>query len=393
MIARVLLLWLWLCPAWAGGVDYADVIDTLAARGDALVAAYRPEQGQDTAAAFTDLYFKVFEASGIELALGARDSGALKRLESDFGAVVAEAMRGGDKPALEARWHKLRAGLLLARAGLAQAESGFVSVALQSMLILLREGFEAILVVTALLAYLRRVGARDKTRHVHAGAIAGLIASAVAAVVLIRLVQSAGSLREGIEGFTLLAAAAVLFYLSYWLFAKREAARWKEYVEGQLRAALTRGSMAALAFAAFLAVFREGAETVLFYNALAAGHPGQAGAIAAGIAVASALLFGLYAAMRTASVRLPFGLFFGATAALLYALAIVFAGQGVLELQGAGLLRATPLDGVPTIAWLGIFPSREGLLAQGLLLLALAPVAWVSRKKAAADATTAQASG
>lgn len=362
--------------ARAAEVDYGEATDILVARGDALVAGHAPARGQETAAAFTDLYFRVFEASGMEMAIGALDAGRLKALEADFGAVVSEAMHGQSRDALSARWQKVRVRLLAVRVELAERDRSFTGVALKSFVILLREGFEAMLVVGALAAYLRRIGAGDRVRQVHYGALAGLLASAVSAFALMRLVQGAGAAREAVEGFSLVFASAVLFYVSYWLFSRREAARWHEYVEGQMRAALDRGSMLALAFAAFLAVYREGAETVLFYNALAAGHDGRAGAIGAGILAAAAALALLYVLLRTASVRLPFGLFFGGTAILLYALAVVFAGQGMLELQSAGVVAATPANGVPTVPVLGLFPTWEGLAAQGLLLAALAvPVA------------------
>lgn len=338
MMARVVLAfacWLFSFAATAA-VDYGEVVDTLVARGDGLVSRYEPARGQEAAAGFTDLYFKVFEASGMEMALGAADTDRLKRLEVDFGALVGDAMRGRPAAELAARWQRLRAGLLAARGELAGREASFVAVASQSLLILAREGFEAMLVVAALAAYLRRVGAGGKTRQIYYGAAAGLLASAATAAALIGFIRGAGAAREALEGATLVGAAAVLVYVSHWLFSKREAARWKEYVEGHLRDALSRGSLAALAFAAFLAVYREGAETVLFYNALLAGHPDQTGAVAAGIAGGIGVLAAIHVLMRTASIRLPFGLFFGGTAALLYALAFVFAGQGVLELQGAG---------------------------------------------------------
>lgn len=373
MIRLLLLICLLLAqPAFAADVDYGETTDMLIERGDALVAGYTPARGQETAAAFTDLYFKVFEASGMEMALGALDAGRLKAMEADFGAVVGDAMRARSKDDLSARWQKLRVQLLAVRGELADRDRSFAGVALKSFVILLREGFEAMLVIGALAAYLRRVGAGDRTRQIHLGALAGLAASGLTALALIHLLKGAGVARETVEGVTLLLASGVLFYVSYWLFSKREAARWHEYVEGQLRSALTRGSMTALVFAAFLAVYREGAETVLFYNALAASHGGQPLAIAVGIGAAAVGLAALYILMRTASIRLPFGLFFGGTAALLYALAVVFAGQGMLELQGAGLVSATPASGVPTITWLGIFPTWEGLTTQGLLLAALA---------------------
>jgi len=181
----------------------------------------------------------------------------------------------------------------------------------------------------------------------------------------------------------LLAAAAVLFHVSFWLLSKREAAAWTAYVKGQVESAARSGRAWALGLAAFLAVFREGAETVLFYQALALSTPGQGPAMAGGFVVALLALVLLFLAMRHLSLKLPLGLFFGATAGLLFVLAVSFAGKGVLELQEGRWLPITPLDGWPKLEWLGLFPTAEGMAAQALLVMPmLAALTWhVARRK------------
>jgi high-affinity iron transporter len=244
------------------------------------------------------------------------------------------------------------------------------SAGLQSFLILLREGVEALLVVAALAAYVRRQGSGAQARALWGGVAAAVILSLISAWALARLVANSGATREAIEGVSMLAAAGVLFYASYWLFAKREAARWQAYIKHQVQAAVSRGSLIALALAGFLAVYREGAETVLFYQALIAGQPGQGLAMLAGAGVAALALTGVYVILHTGSRRLPLGQFFGATAVLLYLLAFSFTGKGVVELQTAGWLPATRLDWGPEFPLLGVFPTLESLLPQGLLLMA-----------------------
>jgi len=150
--------------------------------------------------------------------------------------------------------------------------------------------------------------------------------------------------------------------------------------------ALSRGSALALGFAAFLAVYREGAETVLFYQALAGQANGRYGVLAIGFVLALLALGSVYWLMRAASFRLPIGLFFTLTAGLLYYLAISFAGSGVLELQAANWVGITPLEWVPRIPWLGLYPSVETVLAQLVLLIPL-PIAlglwtWQRRQQA-----------
>ncbi len=259
----------------------------------------------------------------------------------------------------------------LLAASLILADGGYWGTFTQSFLILVREGFEAMLVIAALIASLHRAGATDKVRVVHIGIACALIASLLTAWASSAVVEDDGPGKELMEGGTLLLAAAVLFYCSYWLFARREAARWQSYVQQRVDRALSGGRLFALGFAAFLAVYREGAETVLFLHALSAGGPERLSPLLAGIGVAMVALWGLYVAMRAMSTRLPLGVFFTATAGLLYTLAVTFAGKGVVELQNAKALSITPLEGWPSIDWLGLFPTAEGAAAQAILIIPL----------------------
>ncbi|MBC7907430.1 MAG: FTR1 family protein, partial [Rhodospirillaceae bacterium] len=178
-----------------------------------------------------------------------------------------------------------------------------------------------------------------------------------------------------------------LTYVSHWLFARREAQRWQSYIKEQVEKALSGGQMFSLGFAAFLAVYREGAETVLFYQALMGSAPGQAMPIAAGFVVAAIALVAVYWAINKASMKLPLKPFFTGTAILLYVLAIVFAGQAMLELQGARWVGATPLEGFPNLPALGLFPTAESVAAQLVLLATLVPVIglWAVKRMRAAQ--------
>lgn len=385
LVAAAALLLFAALPAHAQAVDPRAVADELAAKGDALVAAYDPADGAATADAFSDLYFDVFEASGMEQAVGAASASEKTRLEALFGQVIGKAGAGAPRPEVAAPWAELRAGLLAA--GRAKDGTGAVGAFVQSFLILLREGFEAMLVVTALVATLRRSGQHAKTRVVWHGTLWALAASLLAAWLLDRVFKVSGQDQEVLEGVVMLTAAVVLFYVSFWLLSKRETATWQAYVKAQVDAAASAGRTWALGLAAFLAVFREGAETVLFYQALAVSSPGQTSAIAAGFAAAAAALGALYVAMRVLSLRLPLGLFFAGTAALLFVLALSFAGKGILELQEGRLLSITPVDGLPSLAWLGVFPTVEGLTAQAALVAPMvAALAWLRARKRRATA-------
>lgn len=240
----------------------------------------------------------------------------------------------------------------------------------QSLLIILREGFEAILVIGAVVAFLIKTGHRERLRSIWTGVVAGLAASVVMAFVLQSFFSRIPASREIIEGVTMLIAVAVLFSVSYWLISKVEAAKWQKFIREKVNGALDKGGGKALAFVAFLAVFREGAETALFYQALLnegnVAIPLGLGVIAGGILLA--LIFTLFYRF---GVRIPMRPFFAGTSVLLYYMAFVFLGKGIRELQEGNVIPITVLSGMPSIPSMGIFPSMETLVAQGVLLLLL----------------------
>ncbi len=370
-------LFTWMSGAFAA-VNGNAVIDTIIERGEAAIGIYDPARPLAAASEFSALYFDVFEGSGMELDLGLKSAALKNELEVLFGALNGNAMRGVAKPELLQSWARLRDTLETARP--LYADDSAASAAgtfAKSFLILLREGTEAMLVVGALAAYLRRAGAADRVWVIYAGVAVAIPLSLLTGWAIITVLAAIGASMAVIEGITLLLAAAMLFYVSFWMFSKREAERWEQWVAGQMDKALGNGSLLALGLAACLAVYREGAETVLFYQALAVSAPGQTAALIGGFAAGAAALCGLYLLLRRAALRLPFRLFFGGTAALLYLLCVIFTGQAIIELQAAAWIVSTYLPGFPHISWLGVAPTREGLLAQGSLLL-LPCIAWLA---------------
>jgi len=357
--------------------DFTPVIDELVTKGDLEIAAYDPDNGALTGDAFSDLYFDVFEESGLEADIGARDVGLKSDLESRFSKVIGLASRGKEREAVDAAWQNLREGLLSLKLQSLSKGSPWAAF-IQSFIILLREGAEALLVVLALATYLRRSGNEDKIRYLVHGVVWALVASLITAYLMAVVFRVSGAGREALEGVTMLVAAAILFYVSCWLFAKREARRWQAYVQSQVDQAISGGKALTLGFAVFLAVYREGAETVLFYQALIIGEEGYLPEILAGFIAAALMLVVVYYLIRHASMRLPLGLFFTGTAGLLYVLVVIFTGKGILELQEAGWIGITPVEGLPTITWLGVFPTMESAAAQVLILLpAVVGLLWV----------------
>jgi high-affinity iron transporter len=241
----------------------------------------------------------------------------------------------------------------------------------QSLLIILREGFEAILVVGAVVAFLLKMGHRERLRSIWIGLGLGLVASLATAVVLKTLLAAMPASREIVEATTMLIAVVVLFSVSYWLISKVEAAKWQKFIREKVTLALEHGGGKALALVAFLAVYREGAETALFYQALFNEGPNVGLPIALGIIVGFAALAVIFTLFYRYGVRIPMRPFFTVTSVLLYYMAFVFMGKGIRELQEGNIIPITVIPRAPHVEAMGLYPSVETLTAQGILVLLL----------------------
>ncbi|MDF7666315.1 FTR1 family iron permease [Orbaceae bacterium ESL0727] len=247
-------------------------------------------------------------------------------------------------------------------------ESGW-SVLLASFIIIFREGLEAILVIAAISAYLVRSGNLQMVRVVYMSALAAVFASILAAIALHSVVDISGANQEMMEGGAMLLATVVLFFVSNWMFSKAEAEAWKQYVEGKVQTAVATGSALGLGFAAFLAVFREGAETILFYQAMLGEAKEHMSMIWYGLGIGCLALAIIFALIRFGTMRLPIRPFFIGTSFLMYIMAIAFAGGGVKELQEADIISVTPVNFVHSVDILGIYPTVETLLPQAFMVL------------------------
>ena len=242
--------------------------------------------------------------------------------------------------------------------------------------IIVREGLEAILVIAAIIAYLVKSGNAASLKNVYIGALAGILASFAAAAVLYfvkQAVAGAGIAQELIEGITALIAVCVLFYVSNWMISKAEAAAWSGYIDSRVRSGLEKRSAFTLAFTAFLSVFREGAEVVLFYQPML--QEGNAGMVWAGFGAGVVVLVFVYLAITKLSVRLPIKVFFTATSILMAAMCVSFLGSGIKELAEGGLFDLTlRVPGIPEndiIQIFGIYPYLETLVPQLILSIIL----------------------
>lgn len=306
----------------------------------------------------------------VERQVRARNPALANALEAGFGALRARAAGGAPPAELAVIHRRLLADLENGERSISDRGSP-LGLFLQSLVLLLREGLEAILVVGALLAFLSRIGAGQRRRDIHIGVGAAIGASLLTALLLETIFQVSRASQETLEGGVMLLATAMLFYVSYWLLSKMEAAKWNQFVRGRVQEAVSSGSALALATVAFLAVYREGFETVLFYKALFLAGAGSVAPVVSGMLVGGVALALVYYAIHRWGVRIPLKPFFAITSAFLYYMAFVFAGKGIAELQEGGGIGTTVLPWAPRWPALGIYPTIESLTLQGLLILLL----------------------
>ncbi len=242
--------------------------------------------------------------------------------------------------------------------------------------IIVREGVEAILVIAAIIAYLVKSGNSKSLRNVYIGALLGVVASFVAAAILAwakTAFASAGMAQEIIEGITALIAVCVLFYVSNWMISRAEAASWSRYIDSKVQSSVESGSSFALAFTAFLSVFREGAEVVLFYQPML--QEGHADMVWTGFGVGCVLLVFIYLAITKLSIKLPIKIFFTATSILMAVMCVSFLGNGIKELAEGNVFDMTlKVPGIPendVLQVLGIYPYLETLVPQLILTIIL----------------------
>ena len=381
--------------AAAGGADAVAVQAYLRAH-PALLDQNKPDPislARDKLAESVDLYRRgsadaAFQAAlsayldGFELAeTGLRlvDEDLMRRIESAMIEYRNALKAGAPHAQVESMARALDDSLREAHGRLNEGGLSAWASFLASFVILLREGLEAVLVVVALAAFLRRSGQTHAMPYLHAGWIVALLLGAVTWYVATRVIESSGASRELTEGVAALVAAAMLVYVGYWLHDKSHAEAWQGFVMSGAKSIGT-GAAWGLAFMAFLAVYREVFETVLFYETLWAQAPDRGAAIVAGLGAGLATLGFLTWAMLRFSIRLPLGLFFGASGILLAALAVVLAGNGIAALQEAGVVPITPVSFV-TVGWLGIHPNAQALGAQAILGAVTVALLFASRRR------------
>ncbi|WP_066393510.1 FTR1 family iron permease [Neobacillus mesonae] len=251
-------------------------------------------------------------------------------------------------------------------------------------LILLREGLEAILIVGTLIAFLKKMGQASKQKWIWAGVAAGILASAVLAVV-INIVFSkivAASSREYIEGITGVVAVVMMLTVGAWLHNKSSIGNWNKYINQQMQQAIAKGSLISFALISFLSVFREGAETIIFYTGITPYISLQQ--LIIGVVLAIAILGVVGFLIIHYSVKIPIRLFFKVATLLIYLLAFKILGVSIHALQISNVLSMSTVQNLPYIDWIGMYPTWETFLTQLLLVVFIFIMTWIVKKRAVA---------
>ena len=337
-------------------------------------------------------YFRYYESKGMEKITMGYLSGARKTAVENAFYQYRRNVKS-DKNAKEVKEHKDMLIKMLYQDAMeldgnsgknSGKSSGTAATFIASLVLVLREGLEAILVIAAIIAYLVKTGKTKYVKSVYAGGAFGILFSIILAI-LFSIVAGAqsGIAREIFEGIGMFVAVIVLFYVSNWMLSKSEAQNWEKYIKSKVETSVTTGNKWLLIFTAFIAVAREGAELILFFQGVAVD--GAEGRIAMWLAIALALLIlaAVFLAFRFLSVKLPLKSFFIATSILMYVMCFSFTGKGVGELQEAGLITKTAVSwmGNFNIDLLGIYATYESIIPQFIILVITVILSIVAVKK------------
>ena len=348
------------------------VLGNIEQKLDSCVAAYSAGAPGQAEAYLNEAFLNSFEIGGLERRIRSRiSSDRAFELEMMFTDLRKAVASGQPVPLVKERVDNLKKSLRADVESMAVCKnprtSGNLMLFLKSFFIILRAGFESILVISALCAYLKKTGQDNKVGFIYFGALMAVLASIATIGAIQLLFTRSGEARVALEGFTMLFASVLLLYVSFWFIRKSGPAGLSDHFSRKLVSA-GNTNMLALSATSFLTVYREGAETVLFYQALRSTAQAEPDMIIIGFFAGLASLGLLFVALRFTVLRVPSGALFAVSALVLYFMAFIFAGKGVMELQEAGLLSASHVK-FPLIEFLGIYPTYEGLSAQGLFIL------------------------
>ncbi|OZG59210.1 iron permease [Bifidobacterium myosotis] len=394
-----------------GNRSWTDVANEMTPILDNAYKAYESGDGAKGATLVNTAYYQYYEKLGFEKnVMNAISGNRVSEVEYQFKMCRKSMNTGAPLKDTKQLIDDLKAMLVkdagILDGGAADQEGGFTkfitSSVGQAFLILIREGLEALLVVAAVIAYLVKSGNKRFTKWIYVGVLAGLAGSGIIAVIFGLMFGGSGPQQEIMEGVCALIAMGMLLWTSNWMLNKSSVEAWNRYIRTKTEAAVKSmssqvesgekvafGTIVSLAMLSFLAVFREGAETVIFYESIYSMSQDSKGMWIGGIAAAVVLVI-IFLIIRFTSVKIPIGPFFLVTSILMSVLVVVFAGGGVHALIEGDALPANYLQGVPTNDWLGFYPYVETIVAQAIAavaVIALFVVGFAKQRRLKAGAT------
>ena len=399
-----------------GDRTWSEVANEMTVILDQAYEAAAAGKGDEGATLVNNAYYQYYEKLGFEKnVMNAISGDRVSQVEYQFKMTRKTMRDGGSDKEIKQLVDDLKSWLVKDAAVLDSGASGNVngftklvtSSAGQAFLILIREGLEALLVVAAVIAYLVKSGNKRFARWIYLGVVAGLAGSGLVAVLFTFLFGGSGPIQEISEGVCALIATLMLLWTSNWMLNKSSVEAWNNYIRNKTEAVvagaqskvesgqgLGLGMVTSLAMLSFLAVFREGAETVIFYESIYSMSQDAHGMWVGGL-TAAAVLIVIFLILRFTSVKIPIGPFFLVTSILMAALVVIFAGGGIHALIEGDLIEGTYLSIVPTNDWIGLYPYVETIAAQviaAIAVVALFVVAFIKkhRMKLAAQAEQAK---
>ena len=375
-----------------GDRTWSEVASEMTAILDKAYKAATSGNGDEGSALVNNAYYQYYEKLGFEKnVMNAISGDRVSQVEYQFKMTRKTMRDGGSDKEIKQLVDDLKSWLVKDAAILDGGASGNVngftklvtSSAGQAFLILIREGLEALLVVAAVIAYLVKSGNKRFAKWIYLGVVAGLAGSGLVAVLFTFLFGGSGPIQEISEGVCALIATLMLLWTSNWMLNKSSVEAWNNYIRNKTEAAvagaqskvesgqgLGLGMIASLAMLSFLAVFREGAETVIFYESIYSMSQDAHGMWVGGL-TAAAVLIVIFLVLRFTSVKIPIGPFFLVTSILMAALVVIFAGGGIHALIEGDLIEGTYLSTVPTNDWIGLYPYVETITAQVIAAIAV----------------------
>lgn len=310
----------------------------------------------------------------VESDISTRNGSLYTRIESDMPIIVSDLLKSNvDGEAIRNELNTFRNEIEL-------IQSNTDYTLWDSALILLREGLEALLIILALVSFLDKSGQKSMRKWIYLGALVGVFLSALAAILMSTIFNTASvdSNRELMEGYVGLIAAAMMIGIGIWLHSKSNVKSWNRYISKQMGNAISSGSVFTMAAISFLSVFREGAETIVFYSGIAPKM--ETSQFVLGIVVALLILVIFAFVLFKASGKIPIHKFFAVATVLIYVLAFKIIGVSLHTLQLRDSVSTTIVDGLPILSIIGFYPTIETMIGQ-LVLLALVAATVVYKRK------------